>query len=165
VLVADDQAPLRLLCRITLEYEGLIVLEARDGIEALELARRERPDLVLLDLMMPGLDGWQVAAALRAGEATSRIPIIFLSAHAEPAEQSRGLDSGGIDYITKPFDAIGLAAMIRKLLGRIDQGGSEEVRAAALNRVRALASGRLNPGDRPTARASDSGRTAHMHTS
>src|SRR6266568_119513 len=84
VLVADDQAPIRLLCRVTLEYEGLIVLEARDGI-----------------------------------------------------------------------DAIGLAAMIRKLLGRIDQGGSEEVRAAALNRVRALASGRPNPGDRPAARASE----------
>ena len=77
---------------------GSIVLEARDGIEALELARLEKPDLILLDLMMPGQDGWHVAKALSDDEATNRIPIVFLSAFAQPADRARGLESGAIGY-------------------------------------------------------------------
>src|SRR5581483_4971140 len=80
VLVIDDEAPIRLLCRVNLEAEGMDVLEAPDGPTGLEQAREHRPDIVLLDVMMPGLDGWHVAEALLNDERTSDIPIIFLTA-------------------------------------------------------------------------------------
>ncbi|HEY8774995.1 MAG TPA: response regulator [Gaiellaceae bacterium] len=120
VLVADDEPPLRLLCRVALEYDGFIVLEAGDGIEALEVARLEKPDLILLDLMMPGLDGWRVATALSDDETTSRIPIVFLSAFAQPADRARGLESGAVGYITKPFDPLQLPVTVREFLGPAD---------------------------------------------
>ncbi len=120
VLVADDEPALRLLCRVSLEYDGFIVLEARDGIEALEVARLERPDLILLDLMMPGLDGWRVATALKADEMTNRIPIVFLSALAQASDLARALESGAIGYITKPFDPMELPATVRDYLEPAD---------------------------------------------
>src|SRR5262252_9089539 len=79
VLVIDDEAPIRLLCRVNLEAEGIAVLEAADGTAGLELARGEQPDVVLLDVMMPGLDGWSVAEELLEDELTQGIPIIFLT--------------------------------------------------------------------------------------
>src|SRR5438132_1704846 len=82
VLVVDDEAPIRLLCRVNLEAEGMSVLEAADGASGLDLARDEQPDVVLLDVMMPGLDGWRVAEELLEDDRTSGIPIIFLTARA-----------------------------------------------------------------------------------
>ena len=104
VLVIDDEAPIRLLCRVNLEAEGMTVLEASDGPSGLAKAREELPDIVLLDVMMPGLDGWGVAEHMLEGEQTQRIPIIFLTARAEFRDRARGLDIGGVDYITKPFN-------------------------------------------------------------
>jgi CheY-like chemotaxis protein len=75
VLVVDDEAPIRLLCRVNLEAEGMRVLEASDGENGLERARTEHPDVILLDVMMPGRNGWEVAEELLSDEATSRIPI------------------------------------------------------------------------------------------
>jgi CheY-like chemotaxis protein len=89
VLVIDDEAPIRLLCRVNLEAEGMDVLEAADGPTGLEQAREERPDIVLLDVMMPGLDGWHVAEALLSDERTRDIPIIFLTARAEFRDRAR----------------------------------------------------------------------------
>src|SRR5215813_12866844 len=95
VLVIDDEAPIRLLCRVNLEAEGL---EVSDGPTGLEKARNDEPDVILLDVMMPGLDGWQVAEELIDGEGTDTIPIVFLTARAEARDRARGLDLGGIDY-------------------------------------------------------------------
>src|SRR5205814_2284132 len=82
-LVIDDEAPIRLLCRVNLEAEGMDVIEAADGPSGVEKARDEGPDVILLDVMMPGLDGWRVAVQLLEDERTTGIPIIFLTARAE----------------------------------------------------------------------------------
>ena len=97
VLVIDDEAPIRLLCRVNLEAEGMEVLEASDGPTGLEKARNDEPDVILLDVMMPGLDGWQVAEELLDSDVTSSIPIVFLTARAEVRDRARGLDLGGIE--------------------------------------------------------------------
>jgi DNA-binding response OmpR family regulator len=138
VLVIDDEAPIRLLCRVNLEAEGINVLEAADGTTGLELARDEQPDVVLLDVMMPGLDGWSVAEELLEDELTQGIPIIFLTARAEFRDRARGLDIGGVDYVTKPFNPLDLAPLVRDLLARIDRGERDELRGEKLAELRAL---------------------------
>jgi DNA-binding response OmpR family regulator len=138
VLVIDDEAPIRLLCRVNLEAEGMIVLEAADGPSGLERAREERPDIVLLDVMMPGLDGWGVAEQLLEDGETAAIPIIFLTARAEFRDRARGLDIGGIDYITKPFNPVELAPLVRDLLERIERGERDALRSEKLIELRAL---------------------------
>ena len=138
VLVIDDEPPIRLLCRVNLEAEGMEVLEAPDGLGGVELAREKRPDVILLDVMMPGLDGWRVAEELLDDERTRSIPIIFLTARAELRDRARGLDLGGIDYVTKPFNPVDLAPLVRDLLGRVDRGEREELRREKLDELRAL---------------------------
>jgi DNA-binding response OmpR family regulator len=138
VLVVDDEAPIRLLCRVNLEAEGMEVLEAPDGPSGLETARREQPDAILLDVMMPGLDGWRVAEDLVENPQTSTIPIIFLTARAELRDRARGLDLGGLDYVTKPFNPLELAPRIRELVARVERGGREELRRTKLAELRAL---------------------------
>ncbi len=138
VLVIDDEAPIRLLCRVNLEAEGMSVLEAGDGPSGLATARAEHPDLVLLDVMMPGRDGWGVAEALLEDDDTSSIPIIFLTARAEFRDRARGLDIGGVDYITKPFNPVELAPLVRDLLERLERGERDELRREKLNELRAL---------------------------
>ena len=138
VLVIDDEAPIRLLCRVNLEAEGMDVIEAADGPSGVDMARDERPDLILLDVMMPGLDGWRVAEQLLADERTGGLPIIFLSARAEFRDRARGLDIGGVDYVTKPFNPIELAPLVRGLLARLDRGERDELRAEKLSELRSL---------------------------
>ena len=92
------------------------MLEAGDGPSGLAKASAEQPDVILLDVMMPGLDGWGVAEALLEDEQTAGIPIIFLTARAEFRDRARGLDIGGVDYITKPFNPVELAPLVRGLL-------------------------------------------------
>jgi DNA-binding response OmpR family regulator len=138
VLVVDDEAPIRLLCRVNLEAEGMAVLEAADGVTGLALARGEQPDVVLLDVMMPGLDGWRVAEEMLEDERTAGIPIIFLTARAEFRDRARGLDIGGVDYVTKPFNPLELATLVRELLSRIDRGERDELRGEKLEELRTL---------------------------
>ena len=138
VLVIDDEAPIRLLCRVNLEAEGMSVLEASDGPSGLEAAASGTPDVILLDVMMPGLDGWGVAEALLEDEQTVGIPIIFLTARAEFRDRARGLDIGGVDYITKPFNPLELAPLVRDLLDRIDRGERDQLRHEKLADLRAL---------------------------
>jgi DNA-binding response OmpR family regulator len=138
VLVIDDEAPIRLLCRVNLEAEGMEVLEARDGPGGLEQARAERPDVILLDVMMPGLDGWAVAEELIDDAATGDIPIVFLTARAELRDRARGLELGGVDYVTKPFNPTELASLVRKLLARVRAGESAELRSEKIAELRAL---------------------------
>src|SRR5438477_928592 len=138
VLVIDDEPPIRLLCRVNLEAEGMEVLEAPNGLGGVELAREERPDVILLDVMMPGLDGWRVAEELLEDPATNSIPIVFLTARAELRDRARGLDLGGLDYVTKPFNPVDLAPLIRELIERVEGGEREELRRAKLAELRAL---------------------------
>ena len=138
VLVIDDEAPIRLLCRVNLEAEGPGVLEAENGEVGLELARRELPDAILLDVMMPGLDGWTVAERLLQDETTRRIPIIFLTARADIRDRARGIGAGGLDYITKPFNPVDLASLVADVVDAVVRGEREELRAEKLSELREL---------------------------
>jgi DNA-binding response OmpR family regulator len=138
VLVIDDEAPIRLLCRVNLEAEGMEVLEASDGPSGLEQAQEGRPDVILLDVMMPALDGWRVAEQLLDDERTEDIPIIFLTARAEFRDRARGLDIGGVDYVTKPFNPLELAPLVLDLLARIERGERDDLRREKLVELRSL---------------------------
>jgi len=138
VLVIDDEAPIRLLCRVNLEAEKMGVIEAADGPSGLDQAREQRPDVILLDVMMPGLDGWKVAEKLLEDERTSEIPIIFLTARAEFRDRAKGLDIGGVDYVTKPFNPLDLAPLVRHLLERIERGERDELRSEKISELRTL---------------------------
>jgi len=138
VLVIDDEAPIRLLCRVNLEAEGMDVIEAADGPSGVERARDDEPDVILLDVMMPGLDGWRVAEQLLEDNRTTGIPIIFLTARAEFRDRARGLDIGGVDYITKPFNPVELAPLVRGLLERLERGERDELRREKLTELRSL---------------------------
>jgi two-component system alkaline phosphatase synthesis response regulator PhoP len=138
VLVIDDEAPIRLLCRVNLEAEGMEVLEAADGPTGLEMAKDESPDVILLDVMMPVLDGWRVAERLLLDPSTSGIPIIFLTARAEFRDRARGLDIGGLDYVTKPFNPLELATLVEDVIARVDRGERDELRHEKLSELRAL---------------------------
>jgi len=94
--------------------------------------------VILLDVMMPGLDGWNVAAQLLEDASTRGIPIIFLTARAEFRDRARGLDIGGVDYVTKPFNPLELAPLVQQLLDRIDRGERDELRAEKLSELRTL---------------------------
>ena len=138
VLVVDDEAPIRLLCRVNLEAENMEVLEAADGVSGVETARVERPDVILLDVMMPGMDGWQVAESLMEDESTSQIPLIFLTARAELRDRAKGLELGGIEYITKPFNPVELASGVERLLDRVRRGERDELRREKIAELRTL---------------------------
>jgi CheY-like chemotaxis protein len=116
VLVVDDDPAIRLLCSVNLEVAGLAVREAADGRQALARARSERPDLVLTDVRMPGLDGFQLAEALREDERTRAIPLIFISAEDAPANRTRARALGALAYLTKPFDPWTLASIVADAL-------------------------------------------------
>src|ERR671939_2076565 len=136
VLVIDDEPPIRLLCRVNLEAEKMEVLEDSDGPTGLEKARNDGPDVILLDVMMPGLDGWQVAEELIDDERTGAIPIVFLTARAEARDRARGLDLGGVDYVTKPFNPVELAPLVRGLLDRVGRGERDALRREKLTELR-----------------------------
>ena len=116
MLIVDDDPAIRMLCSINLQLEGLDVLEATNGHIGLEQARSTCPDLVLSDVMLPGLDGFQFAEALRRDERTSRVPLIFLSAASGTANEARAHALGALAYLTKPFDPTALAAMVADVL-------------------------------------------------
>ncbi|MHB8059670.1 MAG: response regulator transcription factor [Gaiellaceae bacterium] len=138
VLVIDDEAPIRLLCRVNLEAEGMEVIDAADGECGVEVARRELPDVVLLDVMMPRVNGWDAAQRLVEDELTKEIPIIFLTARAEVRDRARGLDIGGVEYVTKPFSPLELAPLIESLLERIRRDGLDLLRGEKLAELRSL---------------------------
>jgi DNA-binding response OmpR family regulator len=138
VLVIDDEAPIRLLCRVNLEAEQMRVLEAADGDTGLRAAREERPDVILLDVMMPGRNGWEVAEELLADDRTSGIPIIFLTARAEVKDRAKGIDLGGVDYVTKPFNPVELAPLVEDLVRRVEGGERDELRREKFAELREL---------------------------
>jgi two-component system, OmpR family, alkaline phosphatase synthesis response regulator PhoP len=121
VLVVDDEPRIAAIAADYLRHAGYAVLTAADGVQALQLARARRPDLVVLDLGLPGLGGLEVARALRAETA---VPIVMLTARVEESDRLLGLELGADDYITKPFSPRELVARVKAVLRRTDQGGS-----------------------------------------
>lgn len=116
ILVVDDEPDVRTLCRVNLEYSGYGVVEAGSGAEALDLVKNRKPDLVLLDLMMPRMDGWEVLRLLKEDEDTATIPVVLLTARADDESQLKGWSEGIVDYITKPFNPLSLVRFVEKAL-------------------------------------------------
>jgi CheY-like chemotaxis protein len=127
VLLVDDERAIRAICRVNLEGDGLAVVEAADGTEALEQVRSAQPSLVLLDVMMPGIDGWKVAAQLAADDDSRDIPVVFLSARAAAEDRLRAQELGAVGYVVKPFDPLELAGTVREVLERIARGEREQL--------------------------------------
>lgn len=117
VLVCDDEEVVRSLVRAALTRRGFEVLEARDGNEAVEAIGRERPDLVLLDLMMPGRTGVEVLEAIRAEPSLAAVPVLMLTARADEADQAAALAAGAHGFLPKPFTLTELDAAVADLLG------------------------------------------------
>ena len=116
VLIVDDDPVIQRLLRVNFEMEGYEVIVGVDGIDGLEKARAEHPDIVVLDIMMPRMSGLDVAKALKADPETASIPVVLLSAKAQEADLRAGDESGADDYLTKPFDPFQLLQRVEQLL-------------------------------------------------
>ena len=117
LLVADDLVPIRQMVRITMSTQGWTIVEAKNGNEALELVRSEKPDLVLLDVDMgPGPNGFDVCRQIKADEATKDIPVVMLTAHESDSDRAIGFAAGATQYLTKPFGPLELIDTIRGIL-------------------------------------------------
>jgi two-component system alkaline phosphatase synthesis response regulator PhoP len=123
ILVAEDEADIRGLIVFSLQYAGFQVIEASNGKEALDKALAENPDLVLLDVRMPRMNGYEVCRVLKAQETTRRIPVVFLSARGQEAEIKQGLELGAEEYILKPFAPDELYRRVKGVLGRLARQG------------------------------------------
>jgi DNA-binding response OmpR family regulator len=143
-----------MLCRAQLEEAGFRVVEAADGDEALETIRADRPDAVLLDVMMPRVSGWQVAADLLNDRSTDAIPIIFISALTRNRERLRAFELGAVGYLAKPFDPSLLAPTITKLLDEVDRGVRDAVIAESIEKLQAEFTEEGGGGEPPTSGAS-----------
>lgn len=135
VLIVDDEAGIRELCRVNLVLAGYEVVEAADGMQALEQAKSAKPDLIFLDVLMPGMSGWEVLEKLRADEATAAIPVVMLTALNSEDDQIRGWEGGVVDYLTKPFNPLSLADWAAAALGPRDPAEEEARRQRAVAKV------------------------------
>lgn len=117
VLAVDDEPHILKLISFSLTSGGYEVLEATDGASAVEVAEREKPDLILMDVMMPHLDGYEACRRLKAKPETAEIPVVMLSAKSQKTEQAEGLNSGALEYICKPFKPKELVAKVRERIG------------------------------------------------
>jgi two-component system alkaline phosphatase synthesis response regulator PhoP len=118
ILIVDDEPNIRELVKFSLEREGFITVEAGDGLSCLEMVHREKPDLIVLDIMIPGKDGLEVCRILKSKPATAGIAVIMLTAKVEEIDTILGLEMGADDYITKPFSPRELAARVKAVLRR-----------------------------------------------
>jgi CheY-like chemotaxis protein len=116
ILICDDDPAILRVIQVNLEVEGYDVLTAHHGEEALEVAHAEHPDLIILDIMMPRLDGYQTCEQLKAADDTKEIPVIFLSAKAQASDIEKGKSYGVEEYLTKPFDPTDLIDVVERLL-------------------------------------------------
>lgn len=137
VLVVDDEPDVLLLCRVNLEFEGYEVMEASDGVEAMARVRDRRPDVVLLDVMMPRMDGWQVLKELKGDDDLKDIPVVMLTAKVQDQDQIRGWSSGASEYITKPFSPLSLSQVLDDVLSD-DPGEEERRRSMVLDKLRLM---------------------------
>lgn len=116
ILIADDEDDVKVVTQLFLESKGYEILTAYDGLDALDKAEKDRPDLILLDLMMPVVDGFEVCKKLKAKPETAAIPVVMMSASAQEESKQRGLDAGAIDYVVKPFQPEALESILHKIL-------------------------------------------------
>jgi two-component system KDP operon response regulator KdpE len=116
ILIVDDESGLRELVRINLEHEGYAVLQAENGVQGVAMVREEMPDLVIMDVMMPEMDGWEACKKVRE---FSQVPVLMLTARVQSQDIVTGLDSGADDYLLKPFNMDELMARVRALLRRV----------------------------------------------
>jgi len=133
VLIVDDEFSIRLICSINFAASGWRCSEAVDGMDALEQVKKERPDVILLDVMMPRADGWTVAERLGEDEATCDIPIVFLTARAERRDRERAHRLGAVGYLTKPLDPVELPAAVDDILSRLERGEREQLRSEMIS--------------------------------
>lgn len=138
ILVADDEEGIRVLCRVNLEMSGYEVIEAADGLSALAMARSEHPDLVFLDVMMPGMDGWDVLRLLKEDATTADIPVVMLTARTSEADQIRAWGEGVLQYLAKPFSPQLLEEYAELALAPRDAEAEQERRTRVIDRLRAL---------------------------
>lgn len=131
VLVVDDEPRIAQIVTLYLQREGYSVLVARDGVDALRQARVEPPDLVILDLLLPRLSGWEVCRALRQDQRTANLPIIMVTARDDVADRILGLELGADDYVVKPFDPRELVARVRAVLRRVADRVASPAEAAS----------------------------------
>lgn len=124
VLVVDDDPVIQRLLSVNFEMEGYAVIVAGTGLEGIEMARGSRPDVVVLDVMMPGMDGLEVAVKLKADPATAKIPVLLLSAKAQEADIRAGDAAGADAYVTKPFDPFELLERVSELIATARQARS-----------------------------------------
>lgn len=117
ILAVDDEPHILKLVSFSLKSGGFEVIEAADGLSAIEMARAEQPDLILMDVMMPVLDGFEACRRIKADPATEGIPVVMLTAKTQVAEQKLGLECGALDYICKPFTPKDLVAQVQAFLG------------------------------------------------
>lgn len=130
VLIVEDEADVVDLLRYNLSKAGFSVLVAKDGLQGLEMARKNRPDIIVLDIMLPGMDGYAVCKALKKDPGTESLPIVMLTAKSELNERVHGLEIGADDYVTKPFSPRELVLRVQALLRRLhtsNQGDALEV--------------------------------------
>lgn len=127
ILVVEDEPDIRKLVHYNLSEERFTVLEAEDGEQALKIVRRERPHLIVLDLMLPGLSGLELCRNLRERPETARLPILMLTAKASEADRVVGLEMGADDYLTKPFSPRELVARVKAILRRTEMQSSHQV--------------------------------------
>ena len=118
LLLVEDDPDIQLVARAALKRAGFAVTTAANGPAALDQVRAARPDAILLDWMMPGMDGPEVCRRLKGDASTADIPVIFLTARSQQSEIARGLSLGAVGYIVKPFDALALGTQVRELLTR-----------------------------------------------
>ena len=123
ILVVDDEEDILHFLELVLREKGYEVVTAANGHDALTTAQIERPDLVLLDIMMPQMDGWEVLKLLRVDDETAHIPVAMLSARTEAKDRVQGLQEGAIDYICKPFSLQELLVKIETIFGQVGDGG------------------------------------------
>jgi two-component system response regulator MprA len=152
LLVVDDEQSIVDFIRLGMKYEGARVEAAMDGFAALDAARRLRPNLIILDIMLPGIDGLEVCRRLRAQEMTADIPILMLTARDEVSDRVAGLETGADDYLTKPFSFEELLARVKAILRRQQRLSWPSVPAAPGKRVLRVADLELNEATREVTR-------------
>jgi DNA-binding response OmpR family regulator len=138
VLVIDDEDDIRELCRVNLEFEGYQVFDAADGPSGLDVAARERPDVIFLDLMMPGMDGWGVLRRLKEDDATAPIPVVLLTARTGEDDQMRGWQEGILEYVSKPFNPQSLVEWAKRAMEPRDPREEDERRQRVLDQLRLI---------------------------
>jgi DNA-binding response OmpR family regulator len=155
ILVVDDDPDIFEIVQVNLEGAGFDVIGASNGVEALRRIRRDNADLVVLDVLMPEMDGWEVLREVEADPRTAGVPVIMLTCKSEDSDILRGLEEGAVEYVTKPFYPENLIASVKILLNVFDQPMREERRKQLIARRQRLMG--LNPAAVTNPRAIDAG--------